>query len=258
MKSHLHAAIVLALAFTCAEAASTSDPASPACTKAVVETALALNPDLNRLAIDISVRGDVAVLEGVVRSDIQRELAERVALAAPGVLTVENKLVTRRDTARNVDLPPIARVILDATIVARVKSQLRWSASTRRAGIGIESNYGRVTLRGTVPSEAARAWAERVAASTRDVTSVISALEVSPSDDEPSEDPHITDSEITTMVSHMLHFNRHVDDTHMEVSTVNGTVSLYGRVPSETQRDLAAELARSVVGVEGLTLKLEV
>lgn len=265
MRIHEHAAKYVAIVLACtlpvvqpARAAPESGALPPGCTDAVLITALRLNPELNRLAIDAAVAGDRAVLEGVVRNDIQRDLAGSIALAVPGIVEVDNRLLTRRDTARNVDLPPIARAVMDANVVARVKSQLHWSSSTRPGDISIQSHYGRVTLSGTVPSEEARAWAERIATNTYDVKSVINGLEVSEPDGAPSAASDVTDSEISAMVTQMLRYNRLVDDTHVDVSTVNGKVSLYGRVPSADQRDTASELVRGVVGVEAIEVELDV
>ena len=57
-----------------------------------VETALLLNRHLNNFTIDSEVDGNSVELEGEVESDIDKELAEQIALSVDGIEHVNNEL----------------------------------------------------------------------------------------------------------------------------------------------------------------------
>ena len=57
-----------------------------------LETALILNKHLNALDIDINVDNNVATLGGVAHSDIEKELAENIALGIEGIDSVKNNM----------------------------------------------------------------------------------------------------------------------------------------------------------------------
>jgi osmotically-inducible protein OsmY len=63
--------------------------------KAAVESALERNTHVNAAGIYIEAIGNKVVLRGAVDSWREREEAERIAWAAPGVAAVENELVVR-------------------------------------------------------------------------------------------------------------------------------------------------------------------
>lgn len=55
--------------------------------------ALHRNADLDARQIEVTVSGDIATLTGTVGSCLQRDAAERGARSAPGIRTVENRIV---------------------------------------------------------------------------------------------------------------------------------------------------------------------
>ena len=65
-------------------------------TSAIVKTKLFANSGTRDLAIDVSTRGNVVVLDGVVTLDQERDLAEMIARNTEGVEEVENRLEIRR------------------------------------------------------------------------------------------------------------------------------------------------------------------
>jgi osmotically-inducible protein OsmY len=60
-----------------------------------IESALIRSVETDAERISIEVRGDRVVLDGTVRSWLEREEAERVAWSAPGVTTVDNHIKVR-------------------------------------------------------------------------------------------------------------------------------------------------------------------
>ena len=57
-----------------------------------VWTAFALNRHLSPFTIDVDIDNGVAILTGEVESDVERDLAEQVALGVEGVNEVDNQL----------------------------------------------------------------------------------------------------------------------------------------------------------------------
>jgi osmotically-inducible protein OsmY len=60
-----------------------------------IESALVRSVETDAAGIDIEVRGEMIILEGTVRSWLEREEAERVAWSAPGIVSVHNHLTVR-------------------------------------------------------------------------------------------------------------------------------------------------------------------
>jgi osmotically-inducible protein OsmY len=61
--------------------------------KKEIESAFKRNRDLNKLSLEVEVRGNKAILSGSVDSIYQKAEAERTALNAPGVKSIVNNIV---------------------------------------------------------------------------------------------------------------------------------------------------------------------
>ena len=146
-----------------------------------VWTAFALNRHLSPFAIDVDIESGVATLTGEVESDVDRDLAEQVALGVEGVTKVDNQLrVSGEDVQRSADSDrSFSNRFNDATTTATVKSKLLWNRNTEGLDIKVSTRDGVVTLDGEANSAASSELAERLARNTDDVRRVENNLNVS-------------------------------------------------------------------------------
>ena len=148
-----------------------------------VETAFVLNPHLNPFDIDTDVDNGVVHLTGVVKSDIDRDLAVQVAKGVQGVVDVESDIKIdkevkpikaesgKRDFGSWVD---------DATTTAAIKSKLVANTNTEGFKIDVDTRDDVVTLSGRVESAQESDLAEQIAKNTGDVKAVRNNLVVDP------------------------------------------------------------------------------
>lgn len=148
-----------------------------------VETALILNKHLNSFDIDIRVDSNMATLEGEVFSDIEKELAENIALGVEGIDSVTNKIRVVEKPAK-VAQPTtsegrnFAQYVEDVSTTAAIKAELLASKSIEGLNIDVDTLNDKVTLSGKVNSPEQKALAQAIAAKHNDVKGVINNLQV--------------------------------------------------------------------------------
>ena len=135
-----------------------------------LETALLFNTSLNSFDIDTDVKNGVAILDGAVESELDRELAGLIAESIEGVERVDNKLTvdktkagTFKDTAEYKERSKFTKGVTDATLTARVKSELMRNDQTSALEIDVDSKDGVVTLSGKVDSTREKELAAEIA-----------------------------------------------------------------------------------------------
>jgi osmotically-inducible protein OsmY len=150
-----------------------------------LETALLFNEHLNSFSIDTEVRNGVAYLSGAVESDIDRDLAGEIAESIKGVSKVENKLVVDKariaadkNSDRSVDQNGFKQAVANATLTARIKSELLVNKNTAGLSINVDSKNGDVTLSGEVKSDEEKELAAKIADNTNGEGSVTNNLRV--------------------------------------------------------------------------------
>lgn len=224
-------------------------------------TAFALNRHLNPFTIDVDVENGTARISGSVESEVQRDLAEQIALGIEGVSEVDNQLqVDPQVEPRSGDKPGLAQRIDDVTLAATVKSKLLWNSNTEGLDIQVRAENGVVTLRGQAQTPAAKELAERLAANTEGVREVRNELNVSSADSPTAAVQNtakdagaaISDAWITSKVISSFLYSRNLDGLNISVDTKDGMVSLGGTVLSSTEKELAVETARDIRGVRGV------
>lgn len=146
-----------------------------------IETAYALNRHLNPFSIDTRVNNGVVQLSGTVESDIDRDLAEQIALSVEGVAEVENDIEVSADAGAEgsgESSGAFMQAVNDATTTAVVKSKLLANGNTGGLQIDVDTKNGVVQLSGKVGSSEEKDLAERIAMNTDGVSEVNSQLQL--------------------------------------------------------------------------------
>ncbi len=266
-KSLLASSVALAIAGIsgAASADSLSQDVTEARQETQIWTTYALSPYLRANDLKVSVDNGKATLTGKVDESVNKDLAKQIALGVSGIKEVDNQIVVQPDYVAPAasSTRSYGEAIDDATITATVKSKLLWSKSTDGLTADVDTNRGRVTLKGTADSKDAKAIAGRLALNSRGVVSVDNQLVVTPkptvADSAKSAakeaEQDISDSWITTKVKSTLMYSSNVNGSDIDVSTSAGVVTLKGKVDSGAERALAIELADNVRGVKSVQSK---
>lgn len=238
--------------------------------EAQIWTSYAMNPHLRAFDISVKVDGNKAMLDGKVESDIEKDLAEQIALGVEGIKHVDNRLAVEANyvpAKRSDSDSSFGEKVEDATITATVKSKLLWDSHTDGLDIHVETNHGKVTLTGTANSGIEKDLAGRIANNTSGVVGVNNQIAVTGAatssntvaNNKPAnahirntakgDERPVSDAWISTKVKSTLLFSRNVSGTAISVTTNNGIVSLSGTVSTPAERELAVELAQNVRGV---------
>lgn len=264
-------AAAIALAIATASGPVVADTVSQDITEARQETQIwttyALSPYLRASDLKVSVDNGKATLTGTVEEDVNKDLAKEVALGVKGITAVDNQILVKSDYTpppRTADRS-YGEVIDDATITAAIKSKLLWSKHTDGLSTEVSTTLGKVTLKGTADSAAARDLAERLALNTRGVVAVNNQLVVKedakPTVAETTKSAatevgkDISDAWITAKVKSTLMYSSNVDGSAITVDTKGGVVTLAGAVASGSEQALAIELAENVRGVKSVDAK---
>lgn len=266
-KSLIATALAGVLATT--PALATTGAASETWTEASIVTAYTLNEHLNPFDIDVEVRSSTVTLSGEVESEVEKGLAEEIARSVDGVKRVENHLRVSRDaTRKDAGGNGFARSVEDASITARVKSQLLWNRATSGTAVNVTTESGVVTLEGRVDSDAERALVRKVVRNTEGVRSVNDRMEVkgatsassdgqvSPSEAVSDLTSNVSDTWVTTKVKSALLYSSDVEGTDINVDTDAGIVTLSGTVDNEQEMARAIEIVEGIIGVKGVQTEL--
>jgi len=229
-----------------------------------VWTAFALNRHLSPFSIDVEIENGVAVLTGEVESEVDRDLAEQVALGVEGIREVDNQLKVEGETADRSTADDSGAAFStrfnDATTTATVKSKLLWNRNTEGLDINVGTRNGVVTLQGNTDSAESKELAERLARNTEGVRQVDNQLEVNAEagtadkarDKADQAGAAISDAWISSKVKSSFLFNNSLDGLDISVDTKGGQVTLGGRVATSAEKDLAIEIAEDIRGVQGV------
>jgi osmotically-inducible protein OsmY len=181
----LAAGVSLASSAALADASTFTGATKDAWITGKIETAFVLNAHLNPFAITTDVDNGIVHLSGVVKDEIDRDLAVEVAKGVDGVVAVKSDLTLDPDRATAARESASAQRdfgswVGDATTTAIVKSRLVGNANTSGLKIDVDTSNDVVTLSGRVSSRAESDLAEQIARNTDDVKDVRNNLVVDP------------------------------------------------------------------------------
>ncbi len=228
-------------------------------------TSFALNRHLSPFKIDVSVSQGVATLKGRVENEVDRDLAEQIALQTSGIDKVDNLLTIDPELANQ---PPVQKRIAqrfdDVTLTATIKSKLLWNSATQGLDTDVDTQNGVVTLKGHAPTAEAKQQAGELATNTEGVTQVNNLISLSAADTQTTKaeaqakttEDSLSDAWITSKVKASLLYSRDVDGINIKVDTKGGMVTLGGVVASTEEKSQAVEIARNIRGVRGVDADL--
>ncbi|WP_342650124.1 BON domain-containing protein [Pseudomonas sp. REB1044] len=256
---------VLAASLLLAAVPAFADSVQDARLEGAVQTAVSLNKLLNPFRIEVQVEGAQARLSGEVENPVERDLAERVALATRGIERVDNRLRVNPQLAeRPLELRAYAQRLEDATLTSVIRARLLWSRVTEKAPIEVESREGVVTMRGRVDNVEAKEQAGVIARTTEGVYLVnnlisLDSAAMALARDKPltaPSGPQPSDAWIIDKVQSSLRFSRNLDGPNIKVASQDGMVRLSGEVVSNEQKSIAVQIAGQILGVRGVDADL--
>ena len=161
-------------------APSTSERVGPSDPGLALEVQARLYQQLNS-NLSVLVRYGVATLDGVVRTEADRQRAESIALEVRGVESVVNELAVAPPlTVAAIDDAEVSTQQENSNIEDNVEQRLRMDAAlgSREIRVVADGLTNTVTLSGTVSTEEEKERAGRIAVSAFPVGQVRNQLEV--------------------------------------------------------------------------------
>ncbi|HEV2613219.1 MAG TPA: BON domain-containing protein [Gammaproteobacteria bacterium] len=144
--------------------------------------------------------------------------------------------------------------VSDSVITGKIKSSLAMNEVTHALNIGVETNNGVVTLKGTAGSTTEASKAIEISESTVGVNNVNASQLLVSSSTQP-----LTDTYITAKIKGVFLKNNLATGIDVKVETQDGVALLSGVVHTAAQREKLIALAKSVDGVSSVksTLSLK-
>lgn len=229
-----------------------------------VQKALDTEQSLKNSDIDVqSVNNGVVLLAGKASSLSDHLVAVEIASGVPGVRRVTTEIESpdkladneiRKDFGSTADQAEAGA--RDIWITGATKMRLIANGDTPALDINVDTRGGVVTLFGVVPSDAAKAAAEKEAKAVSGVKSVKNMLQVVPQAKQ--EAVAAKDDDLKARVDDAMNGRDALKGADIEIEVSNGVVRLTGKVPNDNLRLLAAMTARKVDGVRSVREELQV
>jgi|SRR6266850_1268324 len=152
----------------------------------------------------------------------------------------------------------------DAVVTARIKTALLFNRHLNSFRINVDTDDGRVTLAGAVPTGIQKDLAGEIAKNAAGVKKVDNQIQVSEGKiDEPDEvertfSQAVLDATTTASVKMALAVAGGVKASEITVSTRWGTVTLKGTVGTKAERGLAVKIAEDSAGVKEVVNEIDV
>ncbi|MGE5707766.1 MAG: BON domain-containing protein [Bacteroidota bacterium] len=205
---------------------------------AEVMAALSMAPDLKK--VQATGLDGVVVLSGQVSTLFGREQAEALASQVPGIRDIRNWI--------EVVAPPVP----DEPLLEAIKKRLYLHLLTREANLQITTEGGIVVLSGTAPSMLVADLAEELTGRVQGVGRIENRIEVKP-------EYQRADGDIRQDLLSRLEGNGAIRRAaSLEVTVLNGAVTIKGTADSLMVRQTALDEARRISGVVEIEDRIEV
>ncbi|HEX5755074.1 MAG TPA: BON domain-containing protein [Arenimonas sp.] len=250
-------AIAVSLAGAPALAAEGTSAVNNARMESQIWTTYALSPYLRANDLKVTVADGTATLTGTVEDDVNKDLAEQIALGVEGVDEVDNNIAVQADyqPMSGTEFHRYGSKVDDASTSAAIRAKLSWSQRDARGPSEVSIVDGKVTLKGEAASTQDKQSLTRLALNTHGVRSVDNQMVVVDGAAESDKGAStvaktLADSWITAKVKSTFMYSSNVDSSDITVSTQGGVVTLDGRLGSGAEHALAIEFAQNVRGVK--------
>ena len=192
-------------------------------------------PSVDAARIGVEVTDSIVTLAGHVDSFAEKWDAERAVQRVAGVkaLATEIDVALPGSSQRN-----------DADIARAAESALQWTTFLPKDAVKIMVESGWVTLTGEVPWEYQRQSASAAVRYLMGVTGVSDQIVIK---------PRVTASAVQSDIEAALKRHAHADAQKISVAVNGADVTLSGKVPSWSERDLARNSAWGTPGVSSVT-----
>ena len=191
-------------------------------------------PSVNAAKIGVEVKDGVVTLAGHVDSYAEKWDAERASQRVTGVKALATEI--------DVSLPGSSRRN-DADIAQSAVSALQWTTFLPKDSIKIVVEAGWVTLTGEVNWEYQRQSAAAAVRYLLGVTGVSDQISIK---------PKVSAGAVKTDIEAALKRHAHADAQKISVSVSGADVTLSGRVPTWSERDMARNSAWGTPGVKNV------
>jgi osmotically-inducible protein OsmY len=244
-----------------------ADAVRDATVAAKLETVFLFNEHLNPFEIKSSAKDGTVTLEGAVRTQVQKDLAESIAKSVSGVKQVVNRIEVASGPLPETKADQWSMQVNDATVTASVLTRLNGVKDVDPSGVHVTTHGGVVTLSGEVSTEEQKTRIENIARHTRGVRKIVNKVHVrAPAK---TADPKqgsgrqeigetLDDEWMEKRIEIDLALNRNVNLEDIDVEVNSGVATLSGTVQDETERVLAEESANDINGVRQVRNNLRV
>jgi osmotically-inducible protein OsmY len=196
--------------------------------------------DATNIAVALDDDG-MATLTGTVPTSSDQHFAGLDVLLTPGVVKVVNRLT--------VHYPDTLRGATDVEIQANIRDIFFWNTGIDARNIEVLVQNGIVNLEGSVPDYWQKMKAEDLVQGLEGVGAVSNRLTVVPTQT-------VSDEEIAGSIVEALGRTLRIDLNGVNVSVMNGMVTLNGSVPDTTVYHKAADIAAFTKGVKAVNNNL--
>jgi hyperosmotically inducible protein len=181
-----------------------------------------------------------------------------VALAAIVLCGASTSVAQVGDAAKKT-----GNAITDSWITMKVHSQFIPEDALEGSDIDVDTNAGVVVLKGTVPTDAAKARAVAIAKATDGVKSVTDQLRIAKPESAAREaagttGKAVTDGWIKSKIYSQYVTEDALDDSDLDVDVSRGAVVLNGTVKSDAGKTRAEAIAKATDGVKSVKNNLKV